>query len=727
MVSNQSLIFEITGDESGLQKSLKNAGNGLSEFGDKAGGIFGDLGSNISTITGQLSGFSTGLVGVAGSVGLVAAGISGLLLSSNEYVKSLNEVSRASGLSVTELQQLQSTFQGLGLDIEKYGDINRDVLDHLGDAFANGGSIADDLKSVGVNVQDMNKYLNQSDGGIKAIAHSFYEMQKAGKTTAETTFLLESMGSDASKLVDVMKQYKNETELMNAIYSQHAVLTEDNAKKYQEFDKKVASLSTSFSLFKANALAPTVDELNNILSILNGKGWDTNKFTDWAKQFWYGGDTAIAKAFRKLDGVGEVGYSIDVTAKLTSQAQDLLDFVNNNTGTKKTAEAPKGGWVDKDQEAAKAKAAAEKAEAERKKAEAKRVQAAKVLQQTLTGIAGSGALAQVQQFNQAQNDIEKRIRDSAATLGKTEAETTEMLKQQYENRKRLFKEMTDSMLQESDPNKLAQNIAAIGGQNINGKQLTDIQNAQNTRLGIDNTDPFQMKADQSTLDKVQSDGQAELALNQQLYEQKLVSFQDYQNRMAAINTATNNKMQQANIDAQQKTLSMYATGAANLGTMLSGAFGESNAAAQAAFAISKGIAIAQSIINIQQGISQAMSLGWPMGIAAGLKVAAEGASIISTIKGTTIQGQAHDGWDSLPSTGTYNLEKGERVVGKSLNQDLTKYLSNQGDNSTSDIKIEAPLIIQSSGNISDSDFQTMCDKHADTIVQAVRKSQKKNV
>lgn len=727
MASNQSLIFEIRGDESGLQRSLKNAGNGLSEFGDKAGGIFGDLGSNITTITGQLSGFSTGLVGVAGSVGLVAAGISGLLLSSNEYVKSLNEVSRASGLSVTELQQLQSTFQGLGLDIEKFGDINRDVLDHLGDAFANGGSIADDLKSVGVNVQDMNKYLNQSDGGIKAIAHSFYEMQKAGKTTAETTFLLESMGSDASKLVDVMKQYKNETELMNAIYSKHAILTDDNAKKYQEFDKKVASLTTSFSLFKANALAPTIDELNNILNLLNGNGWTTNKFTDWAKQFWYGGDSAIAKAFRKLDGVGEVGYSIDVTAKLTSQAQDLLDFVNNNTGTKKTDEAPKGGWVDKDQEVAKAKAAADKAEAERKKAEAKRIQAAKVLQQTLTGIAGSGAMAQVQQFNQAQNDIEKRIRDSAKTLGKTEAETTELLKQQYENRKRLFKEMTDSMLQESDPKKLAQNIAAIGGQNVNGTQLTDIQNAQNTRLGIDNTDPFQMKADQSTLDKVQSDGQAELALNQQLYEQKLVSFQDYQSGMAAINTATNNKMQQANIDAQQKTLSMYANGAQNLGTMLSGAFGESNAAAQAAFAISKGIAIAQSIINIQQGISQAMALGWPMGIAAGLKVAAEGASIISTIKGTSIQGQAHDGWDSLPSTGTYNLEKGERVVGKSLNQDLTKYLSNQDSSKSGDIKIDAPLIINSNGQISDSDFQKMCDKHADTIVQATRKSQKNNV
>ena len=303
-----------------------------------------------------------------------------------------------------------------------------------------------------------------------------------------------------------------------------------------------------------------------------------------------------------------------------------------------------------------------------------------------------------------------------------------MLKGQYESRKRMFNDMTESMLNESDPKKLGQNIAAIGGQNITGNQLTDIQNAQDQRLGISTTDPFQMTADQSTLDKISIDGQAELALNQQLYESKLQGYQEYQDRMAAINDATSNKIAQANIDAANKTLGMYATGAQDLGTMMAGAFGESNAAAVAAFAVSKGIAIAQSMINIQQGASEAMKLGWPLGIPAGLKVIAEGAKIMSTIKGTKIQGQAHDGWDSLPATGTYNLEKGERVVGKSLNQDLTKYLNNQdGGNSTGEIKIDAPLIIQNSGELTESRFQALCDKHADTIVQVIRKSQKKNV
>lgn len=38
--------------------------------------------------------------------------------------------------------------------------------------------------------------------------------------------------------------------------------------------------------------------------------------------------------------------------------------------------------------------------------------------------------------------------------------------------------------------------------------------------------------------------------------------------------------------------------------------------------------------------------------------------------------QAHDGLSRVPSTGTYMLERGERVVGKRLNQDLSGFLQN---------------------------------------------------
>lgn len=58
---------------------------------------------------------------------------------------------------------------------------------------------------------------------------------------------------------------------------------------------------------------------------------------------------------------------------------------------------------------------------------------------------------------------------------------------------------------------------------------------------------------------------------------------------------------------------------------------------------------------------------------------------------------------------------------------MTQYLNNKGGDKGGDIKIDAPLIIQGAGELTDSKFQSMCDKHADTITQAVRKSQQRNV
>lgn len=61
------------------------------------------------------------------------------------------------------------------------------------------------------------------------------------------------------------------------------------------------------------------------------------------------------------------------------------------------------------------------------------------------------------------------------------------------------------------------------------------------------------------------------------------------------------------------------------------------------------------------------------------------AGIISTTavaKGMAL-GQAHDGIDNVPNTGTYLLESGERVVDKRLNKDMSQFLANQNSSTNS--------------------------------------------
>ncbi|MDU6419757.1 MAG: hypothetical protein E6563_04495 [Enterobacter sp.] len=80
---------------------------------------------------------------------------------------------------------------------------------------------------------------------------------------------------------------------------------------------------------------------------------------------------------------------------------------------------------------------------------------------------------------------------------------------------------------------------------------------------------------------------------------------------------------------------------------------------KAAFVAQKAVAIAQSMIAIQQGIAMAAANPFPYNLAAMASVAAATAGIVSNISAI---GMAHDGLDSVPETGTWLLQKGERVT-----------------------------------------------------------------
>lgn len=736
MANNNRIRVDIDGDESGLNRSLKSASESIEKFSDSSGDLLGGLGDGFSSITSKIGGLGGGLTGLAGGIGLVTGGVVAMVMASNDYVKSLNEISRSSGLTVTELQQLQTVFQGLGLDTEKYGDINRDVLDHLGDAFRDGSGPAEDMKAYGLNLKDFNKYLNQADGGIKALATAFYDMKAAGKSTAEITNMLETMGSDGSKLVDVMQQYSNATDLMNAIYSTHAQLTEENAKKYQEFDKTVTTLSTSFQLWKANALTPTVEELNKILAVMNGDKWTNNSFMDMMREFYYGGDTAIAKGLRKLDGVGEVGYSINATATLDKNASDLLNFVNNNTGTKNTT--PKDGWVNKEKQAqeaaaaqkkaeAAAKSAADKAAAAAKKQAADRITAQASLNKAISDMTIDSNARQLAEFDRQQNELVLSIQKSAKTLGLSQDKITSLLSQQQLSSAAKRTDMVNQMIGYSDPNqglKDTNNLLQNG--NLNSQQTGFLAQQQNQRINGDN--PFNFDdTDQKQKDNTDALN-AELAQNDLL----LKGHEDYEKRKAEITAKYNAQaIDIANQNAQNQ-LTVFSKTADSLSDGMVAAFGEASGAAQAAFAISKGITMAQTVLSIQSALAQALATPLPASLAAYAQVLSLGMNIISTAKGAAkSNGQFHGGVDELPSSldnKSFVLKAGERVVQPEANTKLTKFLDKQssGQSNAGDITVNAPLIVQGDVAGDDAKFNEMLKKHANSVTQAVRSSQKRN-
>jgi len=102
--------------------------------------------------------------------------------------------------------------------------------------------------------------------------------------------------------------------------------------------------------------------------------------------------------------------------------------------------------------------------------------------------------------------------------------------------------------------------------------------------------------------------------------------------------------------------------------------GKQNALYKIMFAAQKSAAIAQSIVAIQQGIALAAANPWPVNLGAMASVAAATAGIVGNIQSVALTGMAHDGIDSVPKTGTWLLEKGERVMTSETSKKLDKKL-----------------------------------------------------
>ena len=115
--------------------------------------------------------------------------------------------------------------------------------------------------------------------------------------------------------------------------------------------------------------------------------------------------------------------------------------------------------------------------------------------------------------------------------------------------------------------------------------------------------------------------------------------------------------------------------------------------------IRKGIMMREALIAGKKAVMDAYATGgpFPFNLGAAALVAANTAIVMRDI----MKGQAHDGMDSLPSTGTYMLEKGERVVSSRANRDLTDFLaiSNNNQNNMN----AQPVTLQVNG-ISDPDM-----------------------
>lgn len=155
----------------------------------------------------------------------------------------------------------------------------------------------------------------------------------------------------------------------------------------------------------------------------------------------------------------------------------------------------------------------------------------------------------------------------------------------------------------------------------------------------------------------------QLELQKELLDEKTINEETYANRVAEINKTNATQLTDIQAGYTSASLGMFADLAGQSASLLQGIGQEGSAAYKALFIASKAAAIAQAIVNTEVAATKAMAEGGLiLGMPAATAIRAVGYASVALIAGQTIAGMAHDGIDRVPETGTWLLQRGERVV-----------------------------------------------------------------
>ncbi|HBX9004824.1 TPA: phage tail tape measure protein [Klebsiella pneumoniae] len=689
---------------------------------------------------------AVGTAAAAAAIGVSAAGIA-LVKNTSEQITETDRWAKSLKMSTQDLLSWQFAAEKAGLTGDNIADIFKDINDKVGDAVLNkSGEAAQALDTLGLSAE---KLAQQSpDKQLLAISSALQKIpSQAGKTN-----ILESLGNDLSKMLPLfdnnnekLKQFIQLSKDFGVAPPQEDI---DNLVKVNQFFQDIECSAQGLKIEIASGLAkvdlsPIQDGLDDIRdvftdpAVLSGLaklvggmaelvGWMGKLSSESANflshifevpdRFKAGGWYEFEKN-QRLGAIADTLQSdLGVITKPSSNSElpinnNLLPGQSNQKQTQKPdAEAKKLESAYKaveqsylkqialvDQLTGKTKDATEVEKLHFDLVSGRLVGINKEQQIRLEGLA-----SEVDKYNALSKfrDLQDELLTPEQKLLKTTRERFEILKD-IQGMKGIspdeYKKAAEAISKDSftDMPKFSGLDPMFGGQSGELRKVDDAQKEQE-------------KWYQNQLDLLEQNRQARSDLNDEWDARELELKKKHQDEMNKLDEARNQLMLSSVVDGLGSMVDLTRT-----------AFGEQSGVYKAAFAVQKAAAIAQSVIAIQQGIAMAAANPFPYNLAAMASVAASTAGIVSNIAAV---GMAHDGIDAVPETGTWLLQKGERVVTANTSAKLDATLNRVAQQSTSGNQISQEFNFNVNGDPSDAQIAMMKKAAADGAKMGYQKA-----
>jgi hypothetical protein len=178
---------------------------------------------------------SFGIASVAAkALGVAVAGISvgGVVSFANQTMNAGNEIKKFSQLANSSTRDFQYFAKGAetaGFSMEKFADVNKDVLDRLGEVSRGEGEMMDFFERIAPKIGvTAAQFKNLS--GPEALQAYYNGLQKANLSHAEQVTYMEQLANDASMLIPLLKnggegfqKWGDAAERMNALMSDEMI------------------------------------------------------------------------------------------------------------------------------------------------------------------------------------------------------------------------------------------------------------------------------------------------------------------------------------------------------------------------------------------------------------------------------------------------------------------------------------------------------------------------
>ncbi|MGK9064373.1 phage tail tape measure protein [Stutzerimonas chloritidismutans] len=621
----------------------------------------------------------------AGSAAAIAS-LTAITVSTVNAAAEISKLSTIAGSSSTEFQKFAAGAQLVGIEQDKLADILKDVTDKAGEFAATGGGGMKDFfeqiaPQVGVTADQF-----AALSGPQALGLYVDTLEKAGVSQQQMTFYMESLASDATALIPLlkdngaaMKGFADEAERAGAILSEQTI-AEANKLRAAMFLMDQATTGLKNQIGSAlipvlgdfadglsgvtvdGSLAATVSE--DLAGSLRAVGkaavgavaaihiagsalkdlYDLNEASKGGGSWWetYLPPVRIYRAFESMDEIKET-FS-DSVSGLDQLAQGYGEFLNKLDGQ------GNGGGGSTRLETL--------------------TELFNELQTTMAPGALPAAITSTTKAIESQDEAVKEQNKALEAYQRLIAELRtdeEQLTDQMRERLAVLDAMQG--IEPDERMKVAGRIA--GAATTDAPEFGGLDAAVGGPFGellkIDEAEEKLQEWYDTQLEMLEQFRQDRADLSAVWDEEELALKQQHEDELARIEQAR----QMAQLASAESIFG-------DLAGLTKTFAGEQSGLYKAMFAVQKAAAIAQSAVAIQQGIAMAAANPWPANLAAMASVAAATANIVSNIGAI---GMAHEGIDSIPQTGTWLLEKGERVTTAETSAKLDKTLSDiQGGN-----------------------------------------------